>query len=204
MSLQVRFRLLSLIFVLTASSPLAHVASASAAAVYRVDPTHSSVEFSISKWTVTRQTGTFRSFEGTIRMAPDRPETARVEIRVAAASLDTRNETRDAVVRSDDFLDVASHPHILFRSRAIRADGPDSYGVTGDLTIRGVTRRIVAPVRMIGIEAVPRVGELASFETTFLLDRRDFNVLGTRWSGGSAILGDEVTVRLRIVARRVD
>jgi polyisoprenoid-binding protein YceI len=199
-----RFRLFPLIFVLTALSPLVHVASASGAAVYRVDPTHSSVEFSISKWTVTRQTGTFRSFGGTIRMAPDRPETARVEIRVAAASLDTRNEDRDAAVRSDDFLDVANHPFIIFRSRAIRADGPGSYFVTGDLTIRGVMRRIVAPVTVIGIEAVPGVGELASFEATFDLDRRDFNVLGTRWSGGSAILGNEVTVRLRIVARKVD
>ncbi|MFN2239013.1 MAG: YceI family protein [Thermoanaerobaculia bacterium] len=204
MSLHARFRLLPLILVLTAWSPLVHSASASGGAVYQVDATHSSVEFSISKWTVTVQTGTFRSLGGTIRMDPDRPETARVEIRIAASSLDTRNENRDAAVRSDDFLDVANHPFIIFRSSAIRAEGPGSYGVTGDLTIRGVTRRIVAPVRMIGIEAVPGVGELASFETTFHLDRRDFNVLGTRWSGGSAILGDEVTVRLRIVARRVD
>lgn len=179
-------------------------AAASDVATYRIDQTHSSVEFSISKWHVTRQSGVFRELGGTIRMAPARPETARVEIRVDATSLDTRNATRDSVVRSEDFLDVDRHPHLAFRSTAVRRTGPAAFDVTGELTIRGVTRRVVAPVEVIAIGRVRGMGEIASFETTFIVDRREFGVLGSRWSGGRVILGDEVTVTLRIVARRVD
>lgn len=171
-------------------------------AIYRVDATHSSVEFSITKWRVTRQTGIFRELDGTIRMADGRPESARVDIRVAAASIDTRNDGRDEVVRSEDFLDVERHPELMFRSRGIRRTGAASFAVTGDLTIRGVTRRITAPVTVLAIGEVPGMGEIASFETRFAVDRREFGVLGSRWSGGRAILGDEVRVALRIVARK--
>jgi polyisoprenoid-binding protein YceI len=172
--------------------------------VYRVNPTLSTVEFSLSKWTVTRQVGLFRALEGTIALPPDRPEGAAVDIRVDAASLDTRNETRDDVVRSEDFLHVSAHRFIRFRSTSVRRNGSGSFDVTGDLTLRGVTRRIVAPVRFLGITRADGLGELAAFETSFVIDRRDFGVLGSRWSGGRAILGDEVTVHLAITALRAD
>lgn len=173
-------------------------------AVYRVDSTHSSVEFSIAKWVVTRQYGSFRELDGTIRMATQNPEAAEVMIRIDAASLDTRNSGRDRVVRSDDFLDVEAHPYLIFRSKEIRRTGSGSFDVAGNLTIRGVTRRIVAPVRFLGVTDDAGRGQLISFETEFVVNRRDFGVLGTRWSGGKAILGDEVNVRLTVAARRVD
>jgi polyisoprenoid-binding protein YceI len=167
-----------------------------------VDATHSHVEFSISKWTVTRQQGIFRDLEGVIRMDPGEPERASVEIRVRAASLDTRNATRDRVVRSDDFLDVKRHPWITFRSTRLERDENGGFEVTGDLTIRGVTRNLTAPVQFTGVHRDRNVGELAAFESEFTVNRRDFGVLGSRWSGGQAILGDEVAVRLAITARR--
>ncbi|MBW3671160.1 MAG: YceI family protein [Acidobacteria bacterium] len=173
-------------------------------ALYRVDSTHSSVEFSITKWVVTRQYGSFRELDGTIRMAAECPEATEVEIRIHAASLDTRNSGRDRVVRSDDFLDVENHPHLIFRSKEIRRNSSGSFDVVGNLTIRGVTRRIVAPVRFLGATEVAGLGELISFETQFVVNRRDFGVLGTRWSGGKTILGDEVDVRLTVAARKVD
>lgn len=173
-------------------------------ALYRVDSTHSSVEFSITKWAVTRQYGSFRELDGTIRMTAECPEAAEVEIRVRAASLDTRNSNRDRVVQSDDFLGVESYPYLIFRSEEVRRNGAGVFEVVGDLTIRGVTRRIVAPVRFLGVAEVAGLGELISFETQFVVNRRDFGVLGTRWSGGKAILGDEVDVRLTVAARKVD
>lgn len=194
--------------VLFASITLSTGAAASGeesagAVVYRVDSTHSSVDFSIMKWVVTRQVGSFRQIEGTIRMAPDCPESAEVEIRVHAASLDTRNSGRDRVVRSDDFLDVEAHPYLTFSSVAVRRNQAGSFDVEGNLTIRGVTRRIITPVQMAGVTEVKGFGELLSFEAAFTVDRRDFGVLGTRWSGGKTILGDEVEVRLTVTARRV-
>lgn len=172
--------------------------------VYRVDSTHSSVDFSIMKWVITRQVGSFRQIEGTIRMASDCPESAEVEIRVDAASLDTRNSGRDRVVRSEDFLDVEAHPYITFRSVDVRRNRNGSFDVEGDLTIRGVTRRIITPVQLAGVADLSGFGELISFDTSFVVDRSDFGVLGTRWSGGKAILEDEVEVRLTVTANRVD
>lgn len=181
---------------------MAPFAGASSERPFVVDATHSSVEFSISKWTVTRQHGIFRDIEGTVQLDQKNPESAAVDIRVRTASLDTRNSTRDQVVRSDDFLDVERHPYITFRSTRIRRDGAGTYHVAGDLTIRGVTKRFTAPVQFLGVHRNRDFGELASFETEFVVNRRDFGVLGSRWSGGQAILGDEVSVRLSIVARR--
>lgn len=169
---------------------------------YRVDATHSNVELSISKWAVTRQEGIFRDLNGLIRMDPQDPESATVQIRIRTSSIDTRNDTRDRVVRSDDFLDVDRYPEMTFRSTRIRRTGSGTFDVTGDLTIRGVTRRITAPVRLLGVQRVEGLGEIVAFETAFVVNRREFGVLGSRWSGGRTILGDEVRVRLSITARR--
>jgi polyisoprenoid-binding protein YceI len=191
--------ILTLALLFTASSA---VASDRPQREYRVDSTHSSVEFTITKWSVTRQTGVFRELGGTIALDPARPEGGTVRVRIDAASLDTRNQSRDDAVKSSDFLDVERHRWMTFQSTAIERNRSGGFDVAGDLTIRGVTRRVVAPVRLIGIAEAPGNGELASFETSFIINRRDFGVDGTRWSGGQAILGDEVTVKLNIVGRR--
>ena len=82
--------------------------------------------------------------------------------------------------------------------RAPLPRGSDSFDVTGDLTIHAVTHRITVPVKLLGLTTVPNVGELAGFGTIFTLDRTDYGVLGSRWSGGKLLLGKEVTIYLRI------
>ncbi len=98
--------------------------------------------------------------------------------------------------------DLGADPERLRRFEREAQSG--SFDVAGNLTIRGVTRRIVAPVRFLGVTDAAGRGQLISFETQFVVDRRDFGVLGTRWSGGKAILGDEVNVRLTVAARRAN
>ncbi|HUJ15690.1 MAG TPA: YceI family protein [Thermoanaerobaculia bacterium] len=162
---------------------------------YLVRPVYSNLRFSIVKWGVMKEEGMFRDFTGTLDYDPAHPEKARIDVVASAASLDTKDETRDGVVRSDDFLDVARYPTIEFHSR-----GVDHDVVTGDLTIHGVTRRIHFPVTSLGIRDVPHVGKLAGFETAFAIDRRDFGVLGNRWGAIPGVLSDEVEIQIAIGA----
>lgn len=167
-----------------------------AATIFNVEPVNGSVDFSITKWGVFRKEGTFREFSAQIHYDERDVSKSHVSFDVKTASIDTNNEGRDSVVRSDDFLHVAKYPRMTFRSVRVVARGKNVADVTGDLTIRGVTRRITIPVRLTAKGKDHRGRDIASFETSFTVDRRDFGVNGTRWSGGKAILGTDVEVRI--------
>lgn len=162
---------------------------------YQVRPTYSNLGFSIVKWGVMKEEGMFREFTGTLDYDPTHPEKARIDVVAQAKSLDTKNDTRDDVVRSDDFLDVGHYPTLEFHSK-----GVDHNFVSGDLTIHGTTKHVRFPVTALGIRDVPRVGKLAGFETTFTINRRDFGVLGNRWGAIPGVLSDEVQVHIIIGA----
>jgi polyisoprenoid-binding protein YceI len=161
-----------------------------------VRPGDSTVAFTVKKWGVMREQGRFRDFSGTIEYDPARPAASRVTLTVEADSVDTGVSGRDRALRSDDFFHVSRHPRWTFASRRVRPTGTDTADVTGDITIRGTTRSITVPVRFLGANDGGSEGILAGFETFFTLDRTDFGVNGTRWSGGRALLSREVEVHL--------
>ncbi len=165
---------------------------------YRVEPTYAHVSFTVSKWVVFKEEGFFKDVEGTIAFDPEKPSASRVEITVRAASLDTNDRDRDETLRSEDFFAADRFPTLRFVSTGVTARGADQFDVTGDLTIRGVTRRITVRVKLLGVTRETGIGELAGFESTFTINRKDFGVLGARWSQGRAIIGDMVTISLRI------
>jgi polyisoprenoid-binding protein YceI len=162
---------------------------------YLVRPTYTSIRFSIVKWGVMKEEGIFRDFTGTLDFDPAHPEQSRIEITVQAPSIDTKNETRDQVVRSDDFLDVARYPTLSFVSRAVSREG-SRWFVTGDLTIHGTARRIRVPIAQLGMRELPNIGKLAAFETSFTVNRRDYGVLGTRWGAIPGTLDDTVEIHI--------
>lgn len=162
---------------------------------YLVRPTYTSIRFSIVKWSVMKEEGIFRDFTGTLDFDPAHPEQSRIEITVQAPSIDTKNETRDKVVRSDDFLDVARYPTLSFVSRSVNREN-SRWFVTGDLTIHGTTRRIRVPVSQLGIRDLPKIGKLAAFETAFTINRRDYGVLGTRWGAIPGTLDDTMDIHI--------
>lgn len=160
----------------------------------------SDVTFRIRKWGVLTVTGRFADVSGEVFLDPGAPERSRVRVEVRVASVSTGEQVRDRMLQSEDFFYAARHPSMSFVSTAV-ARLPDGRAtVTGDLTIRGVTRRVTVPVTVHGPSVDPEAGALAGFETTFRLDRRDYGVLGSRWSGGRAILGNDVEVRLFLAA----
>jgi len=162
---------------------------------YLIRPTYTNIRFSIVKWGVLKQEGMFRDFAGTLDYDPAHPERARVDVIVQTASLDTKNENRDKVVRSDDFLDANRYPTLEFHLKTV-----DGNVVSGDLTIHGITRRVRFPVTSHGIRELPKIGKLAGFETNFTINRRDYGVLGTRWGAVPGVLGDEVEIHILIGA----
>jgi polyisoprenoid-binding protein YceI len=165
---------------------------------YRISKTYTTLSFTATKWMVFKEEGMFQDFSGTLTYDSADPLACAIDVTVQSASLDTRNSTRDGVLRSDDFFDVARYPTLSFRSASIASAGADSLSVTGDLTIHGVTKRITVPVRVIGARVMPGIGDFAGFETSFTIDRRDFGVLGTRWSGNKIAIDPAVSIHLII------
>lgn len=182
-------RRLALLLLLAATTANAEVTR------YLVRPTYTSIRFSIVKWGVMKEEGIFRDFNGTLDFDPAHPERSRIELVAQAASIDTKNDSRDQVVRSDDFLDVARYPTLSFVSRSVTQEAGHWF-VTGDLTIHGTTRRIRVPVSQLGIRDLPNVGKLAAFETSFAVNRRDYGVLGARWGAIPGTLDDTVDIHI--------
>ncbi len=167
----------------------------------RVSSTYTNVQFTVFKWTVLKQEGFFRKSSGTILYDPADPARSSVRFTVDVTSIDTRNSSRDNVLRSDDFFDARQYPTMTFVSSTVRpSSSKDELSVTGELTIRGITKRIMVPVKVYGVGAQAHAGRFAGFETNFALDRTDFGVNGTRWSGGNAVISKQVLVHLTVGA----
>jgi len=172
--------------------------AAAAATTYQVDPVHSTVGFKVRHF-VTKVPGEFNEFAGTIVYDPQNPTASSVEFTVQAASLDTDNERRDGHLKSPDFFDVENHPTLTFKSKKVSGSG-DALQLTGDLTIRGVTKEVTVPVEVLGT-----MGPKAGFATEFEINRLDYGVAWNRAvEGGGTILSDEVTIRIDVEAEKVE
>jgi len=168
------------------------------AKTYTISRSYSTLSFTATKWMVFKEEGLFQEFSGTMTYSAKDPATCKIEVTVQAASLDTRNATRDKVLRSDDFFDVEKYPTLSFHSASVNSGGNDSYDVSGELTIHGVTKQITVTVKVIGERVMPGIGEFAGFETAFTIDRRDFGVLGNRWSGNTVAIDPTIAIHLII------
>ena len=168
---------------------------------FRVREGDTAVQFTITKWSVFKEEGRFRDFTGTIHYDPANPAASRVEFEIRVASIDTKIGNRDRTLLSEDFFYADRYPTMSFRSTRVVPAGNDTFQVTGALTIRGITKTITVPVRLLGFshyaDADERVN-IAGFETSFTLDRTAFGVNGTRWSGGQLILAREVNITLMV------
>ena len=185
---------------LTAVSPAR--AQDDPAAALAVDQQSSSVGFTVSaRMLVTvKRDGRFNHFGGEVSYNPANPAATTVDLTVYTDSVDTRNREHDDLLRSEEFFDAGHHPtmHFISRSAAVQPDG--GLAVTGDLTIRGITKRLTVPLRI-----VPGAGgQTPAFETTFDIDRTDFGLTGggPKASGFKVSIGKLVRIRFAIAATR--
>ena len=163
--------------------------------VWRLDPAHSSAQFSVRHMGISTVRGTFDKVSGEVKYDAANPAAASVDVTIDANSVDTRVSMRDNDLRSDHFLDVAKYPTITFKSKKVEADGAGKLKAIGDLTIHGVTKEVVLDVdgpsapmadRMSGGK---RIG--ASASTT--ISRKDFGV-----NGAQAMVGDELQIQIDV------
>lgn len=171
-------------------------ATAGAADTWNVDPDHSNVDFKI-RHLMSKTSGTFNEFSGTVVTDFDNLDAASVEFTIDAASIDTRNDKRDKHLRSPDFFNVEKNPSITFKSTSITKAGEGTFDVTGDLTMNGVTRQVTLPVEFIGTMKDPWGNTRAGFSLETTLDRKEY---GIEWNkaldAGGVLLGDEVEVEI--------
>lgn len=152
--------------------------SAVSAAPYVIDKSHAHVTFEVGHLGFSNVHGQFRNFDAAIDFDPGNVETTRVTFTIDAASVETFWEARDKHIRSKDFLDVANHPTILFRSTRVTPTGSDTAEITGELTIRGVTNLITlnAKLNKIGPSPFNPKQTIAGFTVTGNIDRTAFGV----------------------------
>ena len=164
-----------------------------------IDASHSTVGFSVRHMMVSKVRGYFRDFSGEIVTAED-PTQSTVTASVDLGSIDTRQEQRDAHVRSADFFDVENHPQMTFRSTAVRTDGAD-WTVEGELTLKGQTKPVVLDLELNGFGADAYGGYRAGFSAKTEINRNEFGVdIKMPMDGGGVVVGDKITVELEIEA----
>lgn len=165
---------------------------------YVIDNAHSSVGFSI-RHIVSKVPGTFTSFSGSIIVDQNNMEHNSVEAVINVGSINTANEKRDVHLKTADFFDVTQFATMTFKSKAWKKTGDDTYDVTGDLTIKGITKEVVLHVTVLGFGPGMKPGtKVSGWEATTTLHKSDFNLAGPAMLG--KVLGDEVTVHINIEA----
>src|SRR3712207_2575057 len=160
-----------------------------------IDPTHSTVGFSVRHMMVSKVRGYFREFSGEIVTAED-PARSSVTATIDLASIDTRQAQRDAHIRSADFFDVEKHPTMTFRSTAVRVDGADWF-IDGELTLKGNTKPVSLALELNGFGPDAYGGTRAGFTARTEINRNDFGVdIKMPMDGGGVVVGDKVTVEI--------
>jgi polyisoprenoid-binding protein YceI len=163
---------------------------------WQIDPVHSAAHFSVRHLMISNVRGEFTKLTGSALINSADPAKSTVEITIEAASINTREPQRDEHLRSADFFDVANHPTLTFRSKRIEALGPEHLKLTGDLTIRGVTKEVTFEVEGPTPPVKDPWGNIrAGITASAKINRKDFGVaFNALTETGVLVVGDEVKI----------
>lgn len=168
---------------------------------YALDVAHTRIGFQARHAMVTKVRGQFDEFEGSVHLDGDDPSKSTAQLTIQAKSIQTRNQQRDDHLRSNDFLDMDNHPEITFVSTAVAPLGDDRFTVTGDLTIRGVTKKVELDFEYTGTAVDPFGNTRVGLEGSVVLNRKDF---GVSWNaaieGGGVLVSEKVILEIEVSA----
>lgn len=174
------------------------VSARAATETYVIDPNHSSVGFTV-RHVFTQVPGSFTKFSGTITVDQANPSANSADATIEVGSVNTANEKRDNHLKTPDFFDAAKFSTITFKSKSWAKTGDNTFDVTGDLTIRGVTKSVVLKVTSLGFGPGMMPGtQVSGWEGTTKINRRDFGVDGPAMLGRA--VGDEVSITINVEA----
>lgn len=169
--------------------------------VWNIDKAHTNVGFTVKHMMVSKVRGKFNDFEGTIKGDPTDLTNCEIEFKINVDSIDTSNEDRDNHLRSADFFEVEKYPHITFKSTKIEKTDDDEYEVTGDLTMKGVTKEVTLEVEYEGKGTNPWGQEVVGFSIETKVNRKDF---GLTWNQaletGGVLVSEKVKIEIDLEA----
>lgn len=168
---------------------------------YKLDPTHTRIGFTARHAMITKVRGAFNDFEGEGFLDGNDPAKSTVSVTIQAKSIDTRNEQRDGHLRSNDFLDMEKFPTITFVSTSAAQIDDATFELTGDLTVKGVTKSVTIPFSFEGAAKDPFGNERIGFEGSIAISRKDYDIT---WNAaletGGVLVGDKVVLEFEISA----
>jgi len=170
---------------------------------YVVDASHSRIGFVARHAMVTKVRGAFNEFVAEGHLDADDPTRSTVELTIQANSIDTRNADRDGHLRSNDFFAMDQYPTITFRSTAVEVVSDDTFELTGDLTIKGVTKPVTVELEYVGTSLDPFGNTRVGFEGSAVIKRKDFGVdFNAPLETGGVLISEKVTLEFEISAIR--
>ena len=170
---------------------------------WKIDPIHSDIKFKVKHLLISTVTGEFKKFDATVESEKDDFSDAKINFEAEVDSIDTGNEMRDNHLRTNDFFDAANYPKITFASDSFVKKSDNEYELTGDFTMRGVTKKINLKVAYNGNAKGLDGSDLAGFEITGKINRMDY---GVKWNAltetGGIALSDDVKLDLAIEIKK--
>ncbi|MCU0425137.1 MAG: YceI family protein [Candidatus Kapabacteria bacterium] len=196
---QLNFLFVSAAFALVAFAQSAFAPSIFAQSSWTLDKSHSSVKFGVQHLVVSEVEGSFKSFTGTVNAKDDQFTDAKIDFAVDIASINTDDEKRDGHLKSDDFFNAEKFPQMKFVGKTFKKTGKNKYKLTGDLTIRDVTKTVSFDVDFGGIVKDPWGNTKAGFKAVTSINRFDYNLKwNTMLEAGGAVVGKDVKITVNI------
>jgi polyisoprenoid-binding protein YceI len=167
-------------------------------AIWKIDPAHSEVKFKAKHLVISTVAGNFLTFNATVESAKEDFADAAISFEADISSIDTKNEQRDGHLKSADFFDADNHPKLIFKSTGLTRKSDDDYELTGDLTIRGITKPVKLSVVYNGtVRGFGGSFDVAAFEISGKINRQDF---GLKWNAltetGGVVVSDEIKLEV--------
>lgn len=170
------------------------------AGTYVLDPAHTTIGFVARHAMVTKTRGKFEDFEGTITVAENIAD-SKADVTIKSASINTGNDDRDGHVKGDDFFAVEKYPELTFTATSFNVDEAGNGTVTGDLTIKGVTKPVTLDVESEGLAEDPFGNTRFGFEATTKINRLDYGIdFNAPLKTGGVLVSEEIKIELEVSA----
>ena len=168
---------------------------------WNIDQSHSGINFSVKHMMISTLRGQFTDLSGTFEFDEANPAATSADIKIGAGSIQTRDDKRDGHLKSPDFLDVANHPYITFKSTRVEGVNGNNATLIGDLTIRGVSKEVALDVEYAGQQKAPWGTTSAGFTAATKINREDW---GLTWNAplefGGVLVGKEIKIEIELEA----
>lgn len=167
--------------------------------LWNIDTAHTNINFAVSHMVISEVTGTFKEFKGTVKSMKDDFSDAHIDVTINTKSINTENNDRDNHLRSADFFDAEHHPVISFTSTTVEAKGNGKLAITGDLSMRGISKPVVLETKFKGQAVNPWGQIVAAFKGTTKLNRKEW---GLSWNAaleaGGLLVGEEIELSFNV------